>query len=45
MYSVKSGPPKSSQWKLAASIQFTVGGRRGVFITDSSLAVGLRNRQ
>jgi hypothetical protein len=30
---------------LAASIQFTVGGRRGVFITDTSLAVVFKNRQ
>jgi hypothetical protein len=30
---------------LAASIQLLSGGRRGVFITHSSLAVGLKTRQ
>jgi hypothetical protein len=41
---LKSGPPKSPPME-AGREQFTVGGRRELFITDSSLAVGLKNRQ
>jgi hypothetical protein len=42
---VKSGPPKSPPMEVACEHTTPVGGRRGVFITDSSLAVGLKNRQ
>jgi hypothetical protein len=42
---VKSGPPKSPPMEVGCEHTAPVGGRRGVFITDSSLAVGLKNRQ
>jgi hypothetical protein len=45
MYFVNSGPPKSPPMEVGCELQFTVGGRRGVFITDRSLAVGFKNRQ
>jgi hypothetical protein len=42
---VKSGPPKSPPMEVGCEHTAPVGGRRCVFITDSSLAVGLKNRQ
>jgi len=45
MYFVNSGPPKSPPMEVGCELQLLSGGGRVVFITDSSLAVGLKNRQ
>jgi hypothetical protein len=42
---VKSEPPKSPPMEVGCELQLLSGGGRVVFITDSSLAVGLKNRQ
>jgi hypothetical protein len=42
---VKFGPPKSPPMEVGCELQLLSGGGRVVFITDSSLAVGLKNRQ
>jgi hypothetical protein len=42
---VKSGPPKSPPMEVGCELQLLSGGGRVVFITDSSLAVGLKNSQ
>jgi hypothetical protein len=41
LYFVKSGPPKSSPMEVGCEHTAPVGGRKGVFITHSSLTVGL----
>jgi hypothetical protein len=45
LYFVKSGPPKLPPMEVGCKRTAPVGGGRGVFITHSSLAVGLKNRQ
>jgi hypothetical protein len=45
LYFVKSGPPKSSPMEVGCERIAPVGGGRGIFITHSSLAVGLKNLQ
>jgi hypothetical protein len=45
LYFVKSGPPKSPPMEVGCELQLLSGGGRVVFITDNSLAVGLKNHQ
>jgi hypothetical protein len=45
LYFMKSGPPKSPPMEVGCEVQLLSGGGRVIFITDSSLAVCLKNRQ